>query len=163
MGLITGLKILVVMVIILIFFLAAYKTVKSISGGKVFGYILAEFVIFAGIAYGAQWIVTQSFIKVELKNFHNTHLLRQEKLAVKGTVHNIGKFKATEVKLQIKVINNFSGGSFAKIDDSCDATLVREFVVARNLGRGISKRFNKTFKYPSCFKLANIRAKLSYY
>lgn len=160
MGLITGLKILVIIVVALLFLLTAYKTMKSLSGGKAFSYIVFELLVFVGIGFGAQWAVTQSFIKVELRNFRNTPLLSQEKLMVKGSVKNVGKFRASTVTLHIKVVNNASGGSFAK-SDSREQSLEFDVVVARNLAKGTTKYFRKSFPYPPYFKLANIRAHIT--
>lgn len=161
MGLIAALKILVVIVVILVFILVAYKTLKALSGAKAFGYILGELVVFAGIAFGAQWAVGQSFIKVELRNFHNTPMPSSEKLSVKGCVKNVGKFKAKEVTLYIKVVNNASGGSLSGKGDGRPQKKEYSIVVAKNLSKGTQKCFNKRFKYPPYFRLANIKAHIS--
>ena len=160
MGLIVALKILVIIVVVLIFILIAYKTTKALSGGKAFVYVLVELAVFAAIAFGAQWAVGQSFIKVELKNFRTT-FPSPGKLALKGSVKNIGKFQATTVTLHVKVVNNASGG-LGKSGDSRDQTVEYHVVVARKLGKGITKRFNRNVKYPTYFKLSNIKAHISY-
>ena len=160
MGLISALKILVVIVVFLLFILVAYKTLKDSSGMKAFIYVFIEFFIFAGLAFGVQWMVTQSFIKVELRNFHNTPVPSSEKLSVKGCVRNIGNYKASTVTLHIKVVNNASGGSFGSASDK-PQKLELKTVVAKNLAKGIQRCFNKRFKYPPYFRLANIRAHIS--
>jgi hypothetical protein len=161
MGLIMGLKILVIIVVALLFLLTAYKTSKALTGGKAFLYIVVEIVVFIVIGFGAQWAVSQSFIKVKLTGFRNTPLPSSEKLAVKGCVKNIGKYKASTVTLHVKVINNASGGSFSSSGDSRPQKLELDTVVAKNLRKGTTKCFNKRFKYPPYFKLANIRAHVS--
>ena len=104
----------------------------------------------------------QSFIKVKLSKFRNTPLPSSEKLAVKGCVKNVGKYKASTVTLHVKVVNNAAGGSLAKSGDSRDQTKEYNVLVAKNLAKGTTRCFNKRLKYPPYFRLANIKAHISY-
>lgn len=161
MDLLTGLKVLIVIIMVLLFLLVAYKTLKALSSGKAFLYILIEAVVFTLLTFAVQWGVTQSFIKVELRKFHNTPLPTSEKLALKGCVKNVGRYKASTVTLHIKVVNNASGGSFGDSDAGRVNSLEKDIVVAKNLAKGTIKCFTKRIKYPPYFKLANIRAHIS--
>lgn len=160
MGLI-ALKIIVIIVVALLFIMVAYKTSKASSGGKAFLYIIIELAIFFAIGFGAQWAVTQSFIKIKLTKFRNTAIPSSERLAVKGCVRNVGSYRASKVTLHVKVINNASGGSFAKGGDDRPQKKKYTIVVAKNLAKGRTKCFNKSFKYPPYFRLANIKAHIS--
>ena len=155
------LQVVVVIVVVIAFLLTAYKTTKGVSPVKAFLFFIVELVVFAGIGYGGQWAVAQSFIKVQLTKFRNTPLPSSEKLAVKGCVKNVGSYKATIVTLHIKVINNASGGSLSKSGDSRPQSIEYDLAVAKNLAKGTTKCFNKSFPYPPYFKLANIKAHVS--
>jgi hypothetical protein len=158
---ILALKIIVILIVVMVFFLTLYKTTRGVSAGKGLLYFMMEVLVFAAIGYGAQWAVTQSFIKVELRKFRNTPLPTSEKLAVKGCVKNVGSYKAKSVTLHVKVINNAAAGMSKGKDDSRENTLELNTVVARNLAKGTTKCFNKRFPYPPYFRLAHIKAHIS--
>ncbi len=161
MDLVMVMKIVSIVVVVLLFLWSAHKTTKSFRGMQAFMYIIAEVIIFVALAFAAQWSVAQAFIKVELTRFHNTPIPSSEKLAVKGCVKNIGSYKASEVVLHVKVINNAAKGMKKTKDDGRPQTLSFSTVVARNLAKGVTKCFNKSFPYPPYFRLAHIRRYLS--
>ena len=160
MNMLAILKIVVIIVVAVIFLFTAYKTMKALSGGKAFIYVIIEVVVFSALAYGVQYVVTQSFIKAELRNFHNTPIPTSEKLAVKGCVKNVGMYKASEVTLHIKVVNNALGGSFGPTNGR-PQTFNLDTVVVTNLAKGTTKCFNKRFKYPPYFKLVKMTRHIS--
>jgi len=107
---------------------------------------------------------------VELSKLKNKRLLNIEKITYSGMVINKGNYPIGEVIFEIKLVNkghatgNVKAGSFFKASGFFDffsgganvlykpQTIIKEFVVARNLKAGQSKPFNVYFDYPPYFK-----------
>jgi hypothetical protein len=107
---------------------------------------------------------------VKLYDLKNSRLLSLERISYTGIVKNVGKYPIGKVTLEIKLVNkghtgNVKGGNFYKpsgfldfftggfgIDKSKPQTLVKKFVVARNLKPGHAHQFYVHFKFPPYFR-----------
>ena len=161
MDMITILKIVVDVFIGLIGLLIIIKSFKS---GALKGMIalLIMLVLSAGLMWATSWMIDQSFKKAALTKFSNRFLFREEKLALKGCVKNIGKYKINHVYLHVKIINNAAGGSAQTQNGGRENTMKYSATVAKNVSKGAQKCFSVQFKYPSYFKLANIQKHISW-
>jgi hypothetical protein len=108
--------------------------------------------------------------KVKLYRLKNKRLLSIEKIIYTGIVKNEGNFKIGKVKIEIKLVNkghatgNVKGGNFYKPSGFFEffsggsnisykpQTVIKEFIVAKNLKPGAAKAFRVYFDYPPYFK-----------
>jgi len=117
-------------------------------------------------------VVVDKYTKeVKLYKLKNKRLLSIEKIIYTGIVKNEGKFPVGKVVLEIKLVNkghatgNVKGGNFYKASGFFDffsggfntmkykpQTIVKEFVVAKNLKPGHAKAFRVYFDYPPYFR-----------
>jgi len=117
-------------------------------------------------------VVVDKYTKeVELSKLKNKRILSIEKIIYTGIVKNVGKFPIGKVVLEIKLVNkghatgNVKGGNFYKASGFFEffsggfnklnykpQTIVKEFVVARNLKPGHAKAFRVYFDYPPYFR-----------
>jgi hypothetical protein len=126
--------------------------------------INAFFVVFSVV------LIDKYTKKVGLYKLHNKRILSIEKIVYTGIVKNEGKFPIGKVLLEIKLVNrghatgNVKGGSFYKSSGFFDffseglnklkykpQTVIKEFVVAKNLKAGNAKAFRVYFDYPPYF------------
>jgi hypothetical protein len=123
------------------------------------------------LAVFSVFVVDKYTKNVKLYDLKNRRLLSIEKIAYSGTVKNVGNYPIGKVILEIKLVNkghatgNVKGGNFYKpsglleffssglgIDKSKPQTVVKKFIVARNLKPGVKKRFRVYFDYPPYFR-----------
>ena len=107
---------------------------------------------------------------VQLYKLENKRILSTEKIVYTGIVKNEGNHKIGEVTFQIKLVNkghatgNMKNANFFSPSGFMDffsgganilykpQTVVKKFVVAKNLRPGEAKRFRVQFRFPSYFK-----------
>jgi len=123
------------------------------------------------LAVFSVFVVDKYTKEVKLYNLKNKRLLSIEKIAYSGAVKNVGNYPIGKVTLEIKLVNkghatgNVKGGNFYKpsgfleffssglgIDKSKPQTVVKKFIVARDLKPGVKKRFRVYFDYPPYFR-----------
>lgn len=108
--------------------------------------------------------------KVGLYKLKNKRLLSTEQIIYTGIVRNDGNYKIGKVTFEIKLVNQghatgkvkstnfYSPKGFYKffVEDSQSntkpQTIVKKFVVARNLKSGVAERFRVYFRYPPYFR-----------
>ena len=107
--------------------------------------------------------------KVGLYKLKNKRLLSTEQIIYTGIVKNEGNHKIGQITFEIKLVNkghatgNVKGGNFYKTSGFWDffggsnklykpQSIVKEFVVAKNLKPGDAKSFRVYFKYPPYFR-----------
>ncbi|MCK9490592.1 MAG: DUF2393 domain-containing protein [Sulfurimonas sp.] len=108
--------------------------------------------------------------KVSISKVENKRLLSIEKIAYSGIVRNEGNHEIGEVVVEIKLINkghatgNVKGGNYFKSSGFFGfftgsgnpsykpQTIIKEFVVAKNLKPGQSESFRVYFDWPPYFR-----------
>ncbi|MBL4730939.1 MAG: DUF2393 family protein [Sulfurimonas sp.] len=109
--------------------------------------------------------------KVELFKMRNKRLLSTEQIIYTGYVKNVGNHPIGKVYFEIKLVNrghatgNVKGGNFYKPNGIMDffanfgggrndkpQTIIKEFLVAKNLKPGTGKSFRVYFRYPGYFR-----------
>jgi len=108
--------------------------------------------------------------KVSIFKVENKRLLSIEKISYSGKVRNDGNYEIGEVIVEIKLINkghvtgNVKGGNYFKSSGFFEfftggsnlsykpQTIIKEFVVAKNLKPGQTKSFRVYFDWPPYFR-----------
>ena len=108
--------------------------------------------------------------KVNLYKLKNKRLLSTEQIVYSGIVRNDGNHDIGEVTFEIKLVNkghvtgNVKGGNFFKASGFLNfftggynrpvkaQTIIKEFVVAKNLEPGKAKAFRVYFPFPPHFR-----------
>jgi energy-coupling factor transporter transmembrane protein EcfT len=149
---------------LLLVFISKKERRKNIFWSMVF----ASFLVTATGAVFSMFVLDKYTKKGKLVHIENHRILRTEEIVFKGRVKNVGKFRIGKCKLSIKMINNpvesgkLSGGQlykpsgmdFFKSKESRKErpnTILKEFVVARNLDPDEVQPFTVRMPYPPYF------------
>ncbi|CAI6147800.1 MAG: hypothetical protein SPLUMA1_SPLUMAMAG1_00517 [uncultured Sulfurimonas sp.] len=157
-------------VIFLIFIAGAVGSMKQDEAKVKVGMFISITVVCLFLA-GFSVIVVDKYTKfATLHKLKNKRLLSTEQIVYTGIVRNEGKHKIGRVTFELKLVNrghatgNVKGGNFYKASGFLDfftsgfnkvskpQSIVKEFVVARNLKPGSSKAFRVHFRYPPYFR-----------
>ncbi len=157
-------------VIFLIFVAGAIGAMKQDETKIKLGMFISISIVSLFLA-GFSVIVVDKYTKfVTLHKLKNKRLLSTEQIVYTGIVRNEGKHKIGRVTFELKLVNrghatgNVKGGNFYKASGFSDfftsgfnkvskpQSIVKEFVVARNLKPGSSKAFRVHFRYPPYFR-----------
>ena len=158
-------------VIFIIFILGAISSLRQESDKMKYSMLFSVTLITLFLAVFSIVVVDKYTKKVELYKLKNKRLLSTEQIIYSGVVKNEGKFPIGKVTFEIKLVNkghatgNVKGGNFYKASGIMDfftggfgmaktkpQSIVKEFVVARNLKPGEAKAFRVYFNYPPYFR-----------
>jgi hypothetical protein len=134
--------------------------------------IFASFAVMVLLAGFLMMALDKYTKKAEIRGLKNTRLLMNEEIVYSGYAYNAGKFQIGKVELEIKLVNkghvtgNVKGGNFYKPSGFMDffgggdtakrknrpQTIIRTFVVAKNLKPGKAKYFSVRMPYPPYFE-----------
>jgi len=133
--------------------------------------LISTIVISSFLGVFSIFVVDKYTKKVELSKLKNKRLLSTEQIVYTGYVKNTGNHPIGKVTIEIKIVNkghvtgNVKAGSFYKPRGFMDyfglessdkkdkpQTLIKEFVVAKNLKPGTGKRFRVHFRFPGYFR-----------
>ena len=128
-------------------------------------------VLISSLLAGFSIVVVDKYTKVvKLYKLKNKRLLNLEKIVYSGIVKNEGSFAVGKVIFELKLVNkghvtgNVKPGSFFKASGLFEffgggadvlykpQTIIKKFVVARNLKPGTAKAFRVYFDYPPYFR-----------
>lgn len=134
--------------------------------------ILSAFLVSLLIGIISIFVLDKYTKKAQLYDVRNKRLLSVEKIVYQGYVKNVGDYNIGTVKFEVKLVNRGSatghikgGSNFYKpsgffdfiysggetIEKSKPQTIIKEFVIAKNLEPGKTKHFRVTFPYPPYF------------
>ncbi|WP_457746015.1 DUF2393 family protein [Sulfurimonas sp.] len=158
-------------VVFLLFIGGAISSLKQDSEKMKYSMLFSVALITLFLAVFSIVVVDKYTKKVELYKLKNKRLLSTEQIIYTGIVKNEGKFPIGKVTFEIKLVNkghatgNVKGGNFYKASGFMDfftggfgmaktkpQSIVKEFVVARNLKPGAAKSFRVYFDYPPYFR-----------
>jgi hypothetical protein len=132
--------------------------------------ILSVTVISLFIAFSSVMVVDKYTKELKLSKLKNKRLLSTEQIVYTGFINNVGNHLVGKVYIEIKLVNrgnatgNVKGGNFYKPNGIMDLftassggkskeqTIVKEFLVAKNLKPGTGVPFRVYFKYPGYFR-----------
>lgn len=157
-------------VIFLLFCIGVYKSLQQEKSSLKLSMFFTTLLVSLFLAVLSVFVVDKYTKSVILAKVENKRILSIEKIVYSGTVKNTGDFAVGEVVLEIKLVNrghatgNVKGGNFYKstgffeffneglgIDKDKPQTIVKRFVVAKNLQAGKAKSFRVYFDYPPYF------------
>jgi len=160
----------VLAVIVLLAIFGIYRALKEPKAKVRYSMVFAVTLISLFLAVLSIFVVDKYTKKVKLYDLKNRRLLSIERISYTGVVKNVGDYPIGKITLEIKLVNkgnatgNVKGGSFYKpsgffgfftngfgVDRTKPQTVVKEFVVARNLKAGQAHRFYVHFRYPGYF------------
>ncbi len=160
------------LIIALIIFIAGlFSALKQKDKKLILPMILSTTVISIFLAVFSIFVVDKYTKIVEISKLKNKRLLSTEQIIYTGFVKNTGNHAIGKVILEIKLVNkghvtgNVRAGSFYKPRGFMDyfgfnssdlkskpQTIVKEFLVAKNLKSGTGKPFRVYFKFPGYFR-----------
>jgi len=157
-------------IVALLFLLGMIAALKQSDKKMMFSMLVSTIVISIFLAVFSVIVVDKYTKKVGLHRLKNKRLLSVEKIVYTGIVKNEGNFAIGKVTVEIKLVNkghatgNVKGGNFYKASGFLSffsggynlnfkpQTIVKEFVVAKNLKPGEAKHFRFYFDYPGYFR-----------
>ncbi len=162
---------LVLAVIVLLFLLTVILSLREKNPKTRTSMILSSFGVMVLLA-GFLMMALDKYTKIaKIRGLKNTRLLMNEQIVYSGYAYNAGKYTIGKVELEIKLVNkghatgNVKGGNFYKPSGFMDfigggdtakrknkpQTIIRTFVVAKNLKPGKAKYFSVRMPYPPYF------------
>ena len=157
-------------VIFLMFVAGMVSAMKQESAKIKVGMAISVTLVSVFLALFSVVVVDKYTKKVKLYKLKNKRLLSTETIIYSGIVKNVGNHKIGKITFEIKLVNkghatgNVKGGNFYKSSGFFDffsggynlnfkpQSIVKEFVVAKNLKPGEAKSFRVHFKYPPYFR-----------
>lgn len=134
--------------------------------------IFSSFLVSLLLAVLSLFVLDKYTKKAQLYDVRNKRILSAEKIVYQGYVKNVGNYTIGKVEFEVKLVNrgnmsgNIKGGTnFYKpsgffdfifsggktIENSRPQTIIKKFVVAKNLKPGKAKHFRVMFDYPPYF------------
>lgn len=156
--------------VFLLFVVGAFASFKQKGASLKLGMLFSVTLISLFLAILSVVIVDKYTKKVGLYKLQNSRYLSIEQIVYRGIVKNRGNFEIGKVTFEIKLVNrghvmgNLKGADFYKSSGFFDffkdgfnikskpQSVTKEFIVARNLKAGASKRFVVRFRYPPYFR-----------
>ena len=161
---------LVLSVIFVIFIVGIIHAVKEKTRNMMYSMLFTVTLMSTFMAIFSIFVVDKYTKHVKLYDLKNSRLLSLERISYTGIVKNVGDYPIGKVTLEIKLVNkghvigNMKSGNFYKpsgffdfftgsfgINKGKPQTVVKRFVVARNLKAGHAHQFYVYFKFPPYF------------
>ena len=170
----------VLTVIFVLFIVGVIRALKEEKQNMMYSMLFAVTLVSVFMAIFSIFIVDKYTKHVKLYNLKNSRLLSLERISYTGIVKNVGDYPIGKVTLEIKLVNkghaigNVKGGNFYRpsgfldfftsgfgIKKSRPQTVVKRFVVARNLKAGHAHQFYVYFRFPPYFSSVSQFTKLT--
>ncbi len=166
----TIVHIITLVILFLIFIILLILSFKETRKKVLFAMIFSNFLVISMLAVFSMFVLDKYTKKAVLENVSHQRVLLNETIAIFGRIRNVGKFGISKCFLNVKLVNNAiesgklngsnvykpsSGLGFLtkKIDgNEKKSTIIKDFLIAKNLKVGELRNFNATMRYPSYFK-----------
>ena len=161
----------IVLIIILLIFVGGVISAFKQKNKKLFFPMLISVFLITSLMAVFSIVVVDKYTKItKLYKLKNKRLLSIEKIIYTGVVKNEGNHEIGTVTIEIKLVNkghatgNVKGGSFYKPSGFMDffsggadilykpQTIIKTFVVSKNLKPGEAKAFRVNFRWPPYFR-----------
>ncbi len=163
-------------VFFLIFILLVIISKKETNPKIFWSMVFSSFLVVSTLSLFSMFVLDKYTKKAKLINVTHKRVLLNETIMFFGQVKNIGRFTIGHCKLEVKIVNNalnlnnLSGSTFYAPRSGLKAlfsskeerpsTIIKDFVIAKDLKPGEIKNFGVSMPYPPYFQKANIRYKL---
>ena len=165
----------------LIFFLLVFILLVIVSkketNPKIFwSMVFSSFLVISMLSIFSMFVLDKYTKKAKLLSITHKRVLLNETIMFFGKVKNVGKFKIGRCKLEVKIVNNalnlndLSGKTFYAPKSGLGflfsnkkerpSTIIKDFVIAKNLNPGEIRDFATSMPYPPYFQKSRIRYKL---
>lgn len=156
--------------IFVLFVLGIIGSIKQENKKIMFGMLFSVTLVSLFLTIFSVAVVDKYTKTVKLYKVKNKRLLSTEQIIYTGIVKNEGNYDIGKVTFEIKLVNkghvsgNVKGGNYYKASGFFDffsggynlhfkpQSIIKEFIVARNLKAGEAKSFRVYFKYPPYFR-----------
>ena len=161
----------IILGIILFMFIGGIVSALKQTNKKLAIPMMISVSLICALLAGFSIVVIDKYTKIpKLYKVKNKRLLSIEKIVYTGIVKNEGNHEIGNVEIEIKLVNkghatgNVKGGNFFKASGFFDffsgganvlykpQTIVKNFVVAKNLKPGEAKAFRVHFRWPPYFR-----------
>lgn len=155
----------------LLFILGLIATSRQEKKKLVIPMLISTTLISAFLAFFSVMVVDKYTKKVELSKVKNKRLLSTEQIVYTGLVKNTGNHPIGKAIIEIKLVNkghvtgNVKAGNFYKPNGFMDffglgkskqkdkpQTIIKKFIIAKNLKAGTAKQFRVHFRFPGYFR-----------
>jgi len=159
-------------IFIILLILSFKETRKKVLAAMIF----SNFLVISMLAVFSMFVLDKYTKKARLENISQTRVLINESFVLTGMVRNIGKFDISKCILNVKLVNNAITGNklngstvfkpnsgfdfFSKKKNEKKSTIIKDFVIARNLKVGELRNFSVSMKYPPYFQNTSLVYKL---
>jgi len=156
-------------ILFVIFILLLILSFKETRRKVLIAMIFSNFLVISMLAIFSMFVLDKYTKKARLEDVSQARVLIDESFVVTGRVRNIGKFGISKCFLNVKLVNNaitsgkLSGSNIynptaglaflkkAKGDEK-KSTIIKNFLIARNLKVGELRNFSTSMKFPPYFK-----------
>ncbi len=163
-------------VFLLLFILLVIVSKKETNPKIFWSMVFSSFLVTSMLAVFSMFVLDKYTKKAKLIKITHKRVLLNETIMFFGQVQNVGKFKIGRCKLEVKMVNNALnpnnispktfyaprsglGFLFSSKNDK-PSTIIKDFIIAKNLKPGQIINFSATMPYPAYFNNADIRYKL---
>ncbi len=160
-----------------IFILLLILSFKETRKKVLIAMIFSNFLVISMLAVFSMFVLDKYTKKARLEDMSQARVLISESFVITGRVRNIGKFGISKCFLHVKLVNNavtsgsLSGSTVYKpttgiefLDkakgDVKKSTIVKDFLIARNLKVDELRNFSASMRFPSYFKSPTLVYKL---
>ncbi|QOP41990.1 DUF2393 family protein [Sulfurimonas marina] len=160
-------------VIFILFVVGVYKSFQQKKASLKTSMLFTTVLVSVFLAVFSVFVVDKYTKSAKLYKVKNKRLLSVEKIVYSGIVKNTGNFPIKKVTIEIKLVNqghatgNVKGGNFYKstgffeffneglgIEKDKPQTIIKRFVIARDMKAGKAESFRVYFDYPPYFRSA---------
>lgn len=139
--------------------------------------LFSNFLVISMLGTFSVFVLDKYTKQARLEDMTQKRILITESLTLSGKIRNIGAFTIGTCKLEVKLVSNAISNStlngsnvfnprsglaslFSNDKNEQPTTVVQEFVIAKNLGKGELKNFSVSMRYPPYFQKPYMNYKL---
>ncbi len=172
----TIVHIITLVILFIIFIALLIISFKETRKKVLFAMIFSNFLVISTLAVFSMFVLDKYTKKARLEDISQARVLISESFVITGRVRNIGKFDISKCMLNVKLVNdavtsgNLKGSTLYKPSSGLDfltnktdiqqSTVIKDFVIARNLKVDELRNFSTSMRYPSYFKKPRLIYKL---
>lgn len=173
----TIVHIITLSVLFVIFIILLIVSLKETRKKVLFAMIFSNFLVVSMLAVFSMFVLDKYTKKARLEDMSQARVLISESFVITGRVRNIGRFDISKCFLNVKLVNNaisagnLNGSTVYKPTGGLEfltkstgqerkSTIIKDFLIAKNLKVDELRNFSASMRYPSYFKSPTLRYKL---
>jgi hypothetical protein len=165
------------LILLILFVLFCVLALKQTNKKIIYSMLFSNFLVISMLGTFSVFVLDKYTKKAKLENVIQKRILITESLTLSGKIRNVGSFDIGTCNLEVKLVSNaitnssLSGsnvfnprsglGSLFRNDkEEKPTTVIRDFIIAKNLKKGELRNFSISMRYPPYFKKPFINYKL---